>query len=163
MSIRVIKDRPVDGSMLARFMDKVSPEPTSGCWLWSANIDRKGYGIFTVGYVQHGAHRAAYELHVGAIPEGLFVCHSCDVRSCVNPGHLWLGTNADNTADMKRKGRAAKGTMKPNARLTEDAVRQIRVIVSAGVESHASIARAFDVDPSCISRIAAGISWAHVQ
>jgi hypothetical protein len=92
--------------MLQRFMSKFSPEPNSGCWLWTAAISFDGYGI--IGYDSHrsvGAHRVSYELFKGNIPKGLFVMHSCDNRCCVNPSHLSVGTAKANAHDMIAKGR----------------------------------------------------------
>ncbi len=94
-----------------------------------------GYG--TIGRGPHGsasvlAHRASWLIHFGAIPEGMFVCHECDIVRCVNPAHLWLGSHIDNMADMKRKGREAHNTGMfagekcYKAKLTWDEVRQIR-------------------------------------
>jgi hypothetical protein len=93
--------------VLGLYMSKVSPEPNSGCWLWLGLVDEKGYGRFGKG--GRAAHRKAYELFIGEIPKGLCVLHTCDVRSCVNPKHLWLGLPADNTRDMLSKGRASGG------------------------------------------------------
>jgi len=86
-----------------RFFEKV--EKTDGCWLWTGALNVGGYGSFGFGDKRLGAHRFSYEIHKGEIPEGLFVCHSCDVRRCVNPDHLWLGNNAENMKDMYDKGR----------------------------------------------------------
>lgn len=86
-----------------RFFQRVSPEPSSGCWLWMGSGGP--YGIFTVDGERMGAHRAAYTLAYGKIPEGLCVMHKCDAPGCVNPKHLMLGTHADNVADAKSKGR----------------------------------------------------------
>lgn len=77
-------------------MDKVSPEPNTGCWLWLAGVNRSGYGHFSVKSVSKLAHRAAYELFVGKIPRGLGLDHLCRVRSCVNPAHLEPVTQKEN-------------------------------------------------------------------
>ena len=87
------------GTIEERFMDKVFPEPNSGCWLWGGALAR-GYGEFQIGTHkktrQIGAHRFSYQMHVGPIPEGLDLDHLCGVRSCVNPGHLEPVTRAEN-------------------------------------------------------------------
>jgi hypothetical protein len=78
---------------------------STGCWIWTAQIHGFGYGYFHVGKRKMPAHRFSWELHYGKIPEGLFVCHHCDVPECVNPDHLFLGTKKQNTHDAIRKGR----------------------------------------------------------
>ena len=87
----------------SRFWRKI--QKTTGCWLWTAAKNKKGYGIFGLGKQTDKAHRIAWRLIVGPIPAGLFVLHKCDVPNCVNPAHLFLGTNLDNVKDMIAKGR----------------------------------------------------------
>lgn len=95
----------MSGSVQDRFSAKVSPEPMSGCWLWTGSFRRDGYGSLSIDGVTHAAHRVSWWLSKGEIHDGLCVLHRCDNRACVNPDHLWLGTKRDNTNDMLRKGR----------------------------------------------------------
>lgn len=94
-----------------RFDAKWTPEPNTGCWLWSEGTDWAGYGYF-----RHAgellAHRCSYVLHSGPIPTGLHVLHKCDVPACVNPEHLFLGTHQDNMTDCKVKGRTQRANAK---------------------------------------------------
>jgi hypothetical protein len=89
-----------------RFWRKVARTGPAECWLWLAGRNPKGYGRFGMHGSAVFAHRQAYALTVGAIPEGMYVCHRCDNPPCCNPEHLFLGTHADNIRDMTRKGRA---------------------------------------------------------
>lgn len=94
-----------------RFWRFVTFEPNTGCWLWTGNTTKFGYGQIKVGSMRDGtrrpemAHRVSYEMHKGST-EGLCVLHTCDVPQCVNPSHLWLGTKSDNSKDAHKKGRA---------------------------------------------------------
>ena len=91
-----------------RFWDKV--DRSGECWLWTGARDARGYGRFQIETRRCAyAHRLVYEWTHGAVPAGLLVCHRCDVRHCVNPLHLFVGTHADNSQDMVRKGRSMKG------------------------------------------------------
>lgn len=96
-----------------RFWAKV--DRTGACWLWVAGVDRRGYGRFWARGHQHGAHREAYRLTYGEIPDGLFVCHRCDTPLCVRPSHLFLGSHAENMQDMVQKGRGSKSAHGPTA------------------------------------------------
>jgi len=93
---------------MERFWSKVSRDE-AGCWLWTACKGRGGYGIFCYEGRGQVAHRVAWVLTFGALPDGMWLCHRCDVPACVNPAHLFLGTAQDNSNDMVAKGRSAKG------------------------------------------------------
>ena len=135
-----------------------------GCWLWKGALNHGGYGVFGTkaspvlgGQVR--AHRAAYELRVGRIPQGQLVLHRCDIRNCVNPGHLFLGSHADNMRDMSRKQRRA-GERNPKAKLTEEDVLVIRKL--RGVETCATLAVRYKVSPGTISSVWARHTWSHI-
>lgn len=149
-----------------RFWSKVHPEALSGCWLWHATLDRNGYGLFHVAGRMRGSHRVAYELANGPIPDGngyhgVCVCHSCDVRACVNPAHLFLGTNAENLADMRAKGRSrtapVRGERHHRATLSDAQVAEIRSRhLGPGRESQRKLAAEYGVSHSAIGKIALG-------
>ena len=120
-----------------------------------AAVDRQGYGTIRVGDKKCRAHRISYELHIGQIPEDLFVCHTCDVPGCVNPDHLWLGTNDDNMVDMTVKGRRVRGVSHGRAKLTEDQVRAIR----ADLRVLRLIAKDYSVSLGQIGRIRRRRQW----
>lgn len=88
-----------------RFHEKYQMIPFSGCWLWTGALDTDGYGMIAVGRGPKPAHRVSWQLHAGEIPAGKHVLHRCDIPSCVNPGHLFLGTHSDNMQDGYKKGR----------------------------------------------------------
>lgn len=137
-------------------------QKTAECWLWLGALDRKGYGKFSVrrGSWRY-AHRTAWVLANGTISNGLFVCHSCDVRNCVRIEHLFLGTNADNMADCARKGRAPRGERNHSAVLTESVVREIRRRCASG-ETQRSVAHSYAVAQQSVSDIVNRRLWRHV-
>ena len=93
-----------DKTQKERFEEKINK--TKNCWLWTGGKVTGGYGSFKIDGEKILAHRFSYLQYVGAIPDGMNVCHSCDVPACVNPDHLWIGTQQDNVDDMINKGRA---------------------------------------------------------
>jgi len=145
-----------------RFEEKYT-ENGDGCWIWTA-ATVKGYGMIKYQTQMHYAHRVSYELYKGLIPTDLYVLHRCDVRGCVNPDHLFLGTHADNMADMMAKGRSARGVTRGNgaqngmAKLTaEDALAIYNS--KARVKD---LAVKYGVAPSNIYQIRAGSTWKSV-
>lgn len=151
-----------------RLLAKVEPIPIVGCWLWTGSVNPDGYGNFSYKGWSQKAHRIAYELFVGAVPDGLFVCHRCDVPGCVNPNHLFIGTNKDNVHDMLAKGRSPiLGKLPPpvtcgeaniRSKLTAEKVREIR----ASTDSNVVLGRRYGVSGVAISKIKRKKMWAHV-
>lgn len=164
-----------------RHVDRAGPIPEhrpdlGPCWVWTACTERKGYGKFWWNGHLTAAHRISYELTNGPIPDGLWALHHCDNRLCCNPAHLFLGTAADNTADMYAKGRAATGErhgmqMHPEAictgerhgmaRLTAVQVMDIRHQAADGVMQRA-LARRYGVAPATICLIVKRKTWRHI-
>ena len=143
---------------LDRFMSFVVPEPTSGCWLWDGGLTRSGHPHFWLNGKTVKAHRVSYRHFVCDIPEGLLVCHRCDVASCVNPDHLFVGTPADNSADMTSKGRQARGIASNTAKINEDAVRHIR---SRELSSR-DYCRLYGINYRSVWNIQTGKTWRNV-
>lgn len=133
------------------------------CWEWTGAKNRAGYGVMRDGQGNNLAHRIAWTLRHGAIQKGMFVLHRCDNPACVRVSHLFIGSLADNNADMRAKGRqrgpSLKGSANPNAKLTEDTVRKIRASNTPGSE----IARQLGVSQTIISAARKGHSWKHVK
>lgn len=132
----------------------------NGCWIWQLAVhSRYGYGQAAIGNGKtRRAHRQAWIERNGAIPDGMQVCHRCDVRACINPDHLFLGTAKQNTADMIAKGRNARGETSPWSKLTSEQAREIK---TSG-ESAKALAERFGVRVRQIFRIRAGERWAHI-
>ena len=151
------------GSLEERFLQKVQKEE-AGCWHWIGSVDSRGYGNIGVktvkGFLTQRAHRVAYTLFVGPIPKGKVVCHTCDNRCCVNPEHLFLGSQKDNVKDCVEKGRFGdrRGCRNPKAKLSEDQVLLIR----ASTASANHLAAELGISSSTIYSIRTGESWSHL-
>lgn len=154
-----------------RFHRKYRPCVASGCWLWLDALDSYGYGRMLVGDKLMKAHRVSYMINVGPIADGLCVCHRCDVPACVNPDHLFLGTHAENMADMVAKGRPRKarvweprlGSEHSRAKLTESIVANLRMRLAAGEKFHQGReAERLGVAQTVLSRALIGATWKHV-
>lgn len=142
-------------------------ERTPGCWLWTGEKNSKGYGRFRKNGQWHLAHRFSWEAFKGPLSDGLCVLHRCDNPRCVNPKHLFLGTQTDNMRDCANKGRLvlpeqkAEGTQHYSAKLTEDDVRAIRRRFASG-EGQRCIAESFGLKRTTIAAITQGRTWKHV-
>ena len=153
---------------IARFWSKVDRCESNECWLWNGSISKPNqcgqrYGVF--GLVEHGnnvsyrAHRVAWMLCNGKIPDGYVIMHSCDVPLCVNPSHLKAGTHAENIADRDRKGHTARGANHGMAKLTEIEVRTIK---RSNISTQ-SLADKLNVKYTTIQKIRSGINWKHIH
>lgn len=145
------------------FREMHIPEPMSGCWLWTGAINNKGYGTLSRQVNKKTqltyAHRFSWEHHTGPIPEGMCVCHKCDVPCCVNPDHLFLGTRQDNSDDMVAKGRSNRGEGRWKAKLNEGKVRDIR----SSNKPQTVLAKELGVTVGTIYKALHRETWAHVK
>ncbi len=163
-------------------VDKHGPVPQrypelGPCWVWTASLANKGYGAFGWRGKTFKAHRFSWLLVGREIPDGLCLLHRCDNPPCVNPDHFFLGTKADNNADMTAKGRHVSGSSKTpvsecrykkgmehhNAKLTADQVREIRRSYAAGGVSYPMLARQFNCSATAILKIVRRVHWSHVD
>lgn len=142
-----------------RFYEKIGLD-----WMWNGNLDSHGYGQLKIGGKTLLAHRVSYQIHNGEIPEGLHVLHDCDIRNCVNPEHLHLGTNADNVRERMERGKstAHRGEEHGRAKLTAKQVQDIRARFNNG-ETQLSLGREYGVNQTHISRIVNKVEWRHVE
>lgn len=166
--IEKVKARQCQGkkptrTSLERFTEKYDVDIT-GCWIWNGSRNKDGYGQIGINNKIYSAHRLSYELLKTTIPEGLFICHTCDNPSCVNPDHLFTGTHQDNMDDMVAKGRSPKqrGEDASSTVLTEE---QAQYILDFN-HYHGSLtilAERFGVDVSTIFYVKNGKSWSHLK
>lgn len=140
----------------------------TGCWEWNGILGIHGYA-YTTDYQTNKrthAHRVSYENFKGSIPSGLYVCHHCDNRKCINPEHLFVGTATENMQDAKQKNRLrcnpSKGSKNGHAKLDEEKVREIKQKIASGIRCTV-IAREYGVGSTIIYRIKDGTGWKHVE
>lgn len=144
---------------LERFISKIQPND-NGCWIWSGSRNPDGYGNFHYKGNCLKAHRVAFQMWVGTLTKGFVICHRCDVAACVNPDHLFQGTQSENNRDRATKGRSANlhGTNSPVSVLTDDIVKEIRNSPLKGTH----LARKYNVSKSAIYHVKARRTWTHI-
>lgn len=148
-------------SLCERIYNNITFEPNTGCWLWTARVGRKGYGVLIFDGKYQRAHRLSYHLHKGCLHPSMMVCHQCDVPACVNPSHLFLGTAKDNTQDSIRKGRHKANLThtsrenNPRSKLSERDILEIR----SSKENNIVTGERYGVHNATISKIRLGHRW----
>lgn len=151
-------------NIVKRFWSKVDIRGPEECWPWTA-CKCHGYGyIYYMDGKYRRSHRVVYKLIIGPIPDGMCVLHHCDNRACVNPAHLFLGTKADNSADMVRKGRShnRNGELNGRSKLTENQVISIRQEYEQGNISHRNLANMYGVEKAAIGKIIRRENWRYL-
>ncbi len=152
----------------SRAMAKFSPaerlrmksriDSATGCVIFTGYIAETGYGLICIATKTQSTHRLSWECANGPIPAGCYVLHRCDVRACINPDHLFLGSQDDNMKDMSAKGRSSRGEKNHKAKLNEDQVRSIL----ADRRSHRAIGRDMRVTKTTVGDIKRGRIWRHI-
>ncbi len=160
-------------TMEARFWERVDRRGPDECWLWLGKPDPKtGYARITDYWDKFYVHRYSYELAYAPIPAGRWiqVCHSCDVKLCVNPRHLWLGTARANNDEKIARGRARygtapqrKGMANPRAKLTDATVREIRRRYATEAVTYRQLGTEYGVNFSMVHKIVRRLAWAHID
>jgi hypothetical protein len=148
------------------FWSKIDVRGEDECWEWQGGRDWRGYGAGYKDRKHIRAHRVAYELLVGPVPNDLEVCHKCDNPPCCNPAHLFLGTHKENMYDMLDKGRHSfvlfQGEDHGNAKLTDEQIAEIRTMYEQGGVRQVDLASRFGVSQRCISLIVRREAWTHI-
>jgi hypothetical protein len=146
-----------------RFLEKV--KKTERCWIWSGNVANKDrpYGRIQINGQRITAHRLSYLVYRGDIPAGLCVCHTCDNPRCVNPDHLFLGSDLENIADCILKGRHTRGDKHGNKKLSEAKVREMRHLYKTGKYTQQQLADKYDIPRTYCNVIINRKQWKHVE
>ena len=143
------------GTLLERFERHYIPEPMSGCWIWIGSLNKNGYAQMSAPHADESplrAHVVSYKLFKGKIKKGLDVRHTCDLRCCVNPDHLLVGTRKQNMDDCEQRGRIARGFKLPHTKLSPEQIR--RIVTDKRL--HKKIARDYSISTSYVSMLKNG-------
>lgn len=145
-------------------------EKRDGCWRWNGTRAPNGYGMLFVDNLVSqvrsrrtmSAHRFSYLLHYGGLPEGMYICHKCDVKDCVNPDHLYAGTPKQNIQDTLERGQYPRGERNGRAKLTAIQVKMARILYDAGMGTYADLAKAYGVNTASMCSAIRGTTWKQV-
>ena len=151
-----------DPFVVARFVSDSGYSGNDDCWNWSGMKNTNGYGRFSLNDKHQLAHRVSFQIFVGEIPSGMNVCHSCDNRLCVNPYHLWVGSQSENLKDAFHKGRHSvpdtSGGKNGNTKLEASDVAEIRRLCAQGARKNL-VASVFGVSSSTVGNIVSRKTW----
>lgn len=140
-----------------RFWEKV--RKTVNCWIWTGSKNNKGYGRINIDRVVKLAHRVSFEMEYGKVDKKIMILHRCDNPACVNPQHLFTGTQKDNMRDMSKKKRGCNGENAPWAKLTWELVNLTRTIYGTGLISQRDLAKRIGVSQTVVHSIIHNKSW----
>jgi len=164
-NLKMFKDKPTE-QQIKRFWKYVNKKEKNDCWEWIGTKDVYGYGIYSIKSVLYKAHRASYYFENGHIDKNLICCHSCDNPSCVNPHHLWLGTQKQNILDRGKKNRTVTGHLygedNPSSKLKKEDVLWIRDNYNPKIWSTRKLAKKYNVCQTKIRQILKRQSWKHI-